>query len=133
MKSREKNKHSLLKLAKYLLPYKWLIGLCMILIIVINAAEILKPYVMKIIIDDFLTHNIEQHGLYSVTGMGTLYFIVIFIGSVCTLLQARIINKIGQKILNVLRINVFSKISRMSLSAFDRYSSGRLLTRATNE
>ncbi len=133
MKSREKNKHSLLKLAKYLLPYKWLIGLCMILIIVINAAEILKPYVMKIIIDDFLTHNIEQHGLYSVTGMGTLYFIVIFIGSVCTLLQARIINKIGQKILNVLRINVFSKISRMSLSAFDRYSSGRLLTRATND
>ncbi len=133
MKPREKNKHSLLKLAKYLLPYKWLIGLCILLIIVVNAAEILKPYVMKVIIDDFLTHNMEQHGLYSVTGMGVLYFTVIFIGAACALLQARIINKIGQKILNVLRINVFSKITRMSLSAFDRYSSGRLLTRATND
>ena len=133
MKQKVKNNHSLLKLAKYLLPYKWLIGLCIILIILVNAAEILKPYVMKIIIDDFLTHNMEQHGIYSVTGMGILYFVVIFIGAVCALMQARIINKIGQKILNVLRINVFSKISRMSLAAFDRYSSGRLLTRATND
>lgn len=133
MKRREKNKHSLFKLAKYLLPYKWLIGLCIILIIIVNAAEILKPYVMKIIIDDFLTNNAEQHGLYSVVGMGILYFVVIFIGAICALMQARIINKIGQKILNVLRIDVFSKISRMSLSAFDRYSSGRLLTRATND
>ncbi len=129
----EKNKHSLLKLARYLLPYKWLIGLCVILIILVNSAEILKPYVMKIIIDDFLRNSVEQYGLYSVTGMGILYFVVIFIGAVCALAQARIINRIGQKILNTLRIKVFSKISHMSLSGFDRYSSGRLLTRATND
>ncbi len=126
-------RHSLLKLAKMLIPYKWILLACVLLTVMVNLAEILKPYVMKIIIDDFLTSGIAQHGLYSITGMGLLYFVMIALGAVCSLMHTRLINKVGQKILNVLRVKVFTHINRMPLAAFDRYSSGRLITRATND
>ncbi|MGI6260929.1 MAG: ABC transporter ATP-binding protein [Acutalibacteraceae bacterium] len=126
-------RHSLFKLAGRMAPFKWGFALCMVLTVAANGAELLKPYVMAIIIDDFLRGGAQQHGWYSVVGMGTTYFLLIASGAVCTLLHTRLINRIGQKILNRLRIEVFSAIERMSLPAFDRYTSGRLITRATND
>ena len=130
---RSASRHSLLKLAGRMKPFYWSFALCMALTVAANGAELLKPYVMSVIIDDFLRGGAQQHGLYSIDGMGTLYFSLIAAGAVCTLLHTRLINSIGQKILNRLRIDVFSAIEKMSLSAFDRYTSGRLITRATND
>lgn len=126
-------KHSLLKLAGRMAPFKWGFALCMLLTVAANGAELLKPYVMAVIIDDFLRGGAQQHGWYSVPGMGATYFLLIASGAVCTLLHTRLINRIGQKILNRLRIETFSAIEGMSLPAFDRYTSGRLITRATND
>ncbi|MDD6175060.1 MAG: ABC transporter ATP-binding protein [Firmicutes bacterium] len=126
-------RHSLFKLAGRMAPFKWGFALCMVLTVAANGAELLKPYVMAVIIDDFLRGGAQQHGWYSVAGMGITYFLLIAAGAVCTLLHTRLINRFGQKILNRLRIEVFSAIEKMSLPAFDRYTSGRLITRATND
>lgn len=127
------NRGSLMKLLTLMLPYRAPFCICLLLTVVVNAAEIFKPYVLKIIIDDFLRAGKPQHGLYSTTGMGVLYFLFIAAGALAAMGHTRLISRISQRILHELRCRVFDHISRMSLTAFDRYSSGRLLTRATND
>lgn len=127
------NRGSLLKLVKLMLPYRAAFIFCLLLTVVVNAAEVFKPVVMKIIIDDFLRYGAEQNGLYSVAGMGILYFLLMASGALATLGHSRLITRISQKILHGMRCKVFNHISRMTLTSFDRYSSGRLLTRATND
>ncbi len=127
------NAGSLGKLLVMLFPYWKLFLGCLLLTLLVNAAVIFKPAVLEIIIDDFLRNGESQHGLYSVTGMGVLYFLLTLLGAVAALCHSRLITRMGQRILHDMRCRVFKHISHMSLTAFDRYSSGRLLTRATND
>jgi len=47
--------------------------------------------------------------------------------------QVRIISRISQNILNKLRLDTFGTILRMPMRVLDRYGTGRLITRATND
>ncbi|HML46481.1 MAG TPA: ABC transporter transmembrane domain-containing protein, partial [Clostridia bacterium] len=47
--------------------------------------------------------------------------------------QARLIALVGQSVLHTMRMRVFAHIHRMPLSALDRFGTGRLITRATND
>ena len=127
------NAGSLGKLLVMLFPYWRLFLGCLLLTLAVNAAVIFKPAVMEVIIDDFLRDGVAQHGLYSVTGMGVLYFLLTLLGALAALWHSRLITRMGQRILHDMRCRVFRHISHMTLTAFDRYSSGRLLTRATND
>lgn len=127
------NRGNLLKLIRLMLPYRAAFAFCLLLTVVVNAAEVFKPVIMEIVIDDFLRYGKEQHGLYSIQGMGVVYFLLMSFGALAALGHTRLITRISQKILHDMRCKVFSHISRMNLTAFDEYSSGRLLTRATSD
>lgn len=126
-------KGNLLKLVSLMLPYKGLFTVCILLTITVNLADLVKPYLLKIIIDDFLDAGLPQHGVYSITGLGITYFGMTLIGAFCALSHTRLINRICHTLLHDMRLKVYKHISKMSLTSFDQYSSGRLLTRATND
>lgn len=127
------NTNSLAKLIQLLMPYRRSFYGCLLLTLLVNAAVVFKPAVMEVIIDDFLDKGVAQHGLYSVLGMGILYFLLTLVGALAALGHSRLLNRMSQRILHDMRCKVFHHISHMNLTAFDRYSSGRLLTRATND
>jgi len=93
----------------------------------------MKPYILKIVIDDFLINNKVEAGLYSISFMGILYMVIIAIGSLLTFAQINLMNYAGQQIISNLRRQVFSYIQHLPLPYLDKYSSGRLITRATND
>jgi len=99
----------------------------------VNGADLAKPYIMKIVIDDFLIENRPESGLYSITAMGVLYMLMIAASSIFSYIQANSMNYASQSIITDLRKRVFSHIQRLPLSILDKYSSGRLITRATND
>jgi len=115
------------------IPYWPKILICAVCVLLVNAAELVKPYIMKIVIDDFLLSHKPEHGLYSIPSMGVLYMIVIGAGSFLTVTQINLMNHVGQDIIMNLRRKVFAHIQRLPLSVLDKYSSGRLITRATND
>ncbi len=127
------NKSVLKPLLKLMQPHLWMLALTILCVLLVNLSDLAKPYVMEIAIDDFLIAKNAQSGLYSLTGLGILYFIVIAIGSFSALFQQRILARICQKILDDLRRKVFKHIHAMPLSEMDKMGSGRLLTRATND
>ena len=111
------------------------VALCGLLVIVVNAAEILKPYLMSMAVDDFLVPETPLAGRLFPTllYLGVTYYAVILVGSASAVWQGRLMTNVCQNILHSLRMRVFDHIHRMPLSDLDDMGSGRLYTRATND
>lgn len=124
---------SLRRLLRLTLPHMKKVVLASACVILVNAAKLIKPYILKLVIDDFLIKHVEQKGLYSITTMGILYFIVVAMGGFFSISQVNLINKAGQEIMRKLRARVFRTIQLMPLWYLDKTSSGKLITRATND
>ena len=131
---RAKDRHSsLVRLMILMKPYTGTLIICAICVLIVNLAELGKPYVAKIIIDDFLVGGQAQHGLYSITGMAVMYFVVALLGAAFSMTQVRLMARLSQNILNTMRQKVFDKILHMTMKALDKYGTGRLITRSTND
>lgn len=128
------NKRSnLIRLAGLMKPYLGAMLLCGLLVVMINAAELIKPLAAAVIIDDFITAGKEQSGLYSITGLGIAYFLLVVMSALFSIIQVRMITKISQAILHTMREKVFRQIQSLPVSTLDRYGTGRLITRSTND
>jgi ATP-binding cassette, subfamily B, multidrug efflux pump len=115
------------------LPHSKKIILAGFLVLLVNASLILKPYILKLVIDDFLVKHVTHYGAYSITSMGVLYFSVVIVGSLLTITQVNLINRAGQEIMRTLRSRVYKTIQLLPLSYLDKMSPGKLITRATND
>lgn len=126
-------RHSVLRLLKLMIPHRKAVILAALSVLLVNCAELMKPIILKIVIDDFLILNKTETGLYSITYMGILYMVIIVLGSLFTFVQINLMNHVGQQIISGLRRKVFNHIQHLPLSYLDKYSTGRLITRATND
>lgn len=137
LKHRSKNKihkiHSLKRLLSLTLPHMKKILLAAVCVVLVNAAELVKPYILKIVIDDFLINKTPETMFYSITSMGVLYFLIVALGGLFSFSQVNFINRAAQDIMKDLRTRVFNTIQLLPLSYLDKTSSGRLITRATND
>lgn len=115
------------------LPHMKKIVLAIICTLLVNAALLAKPYILKIVIDDFLIKHAAQKGFYSLTAMGILYFVVVVLSGFFSITQVNLINSAAQEILRGLRGQVFKTIQFLPLCYLDKTSSGSLITRATND
>ena len=130
---KKNNSSSLIRLAKMMKPYMKYLYFVFFCVLVSNLGVLVKPYLVKIIIDDFLTKGLPQNGIYSITGLGISYFLVVLISAGFTTAQRRTLARFGQAILHKLRADVMDHILHMPIKTLDRYGSGRLITRATND
>lgn len=121
------------RLLRLTLPHMKKVVLASACVLLVNAAQLIKPYILKLVIDDFLIKHVEQKGVYSITTMGILYFVVVAMGGFFSISQVNLINKAGQEIMRKLRTRVFKTIQLLPLSYLDKASSGKLITRATND
>jgi len=129
----EKSKSGIRGLIEWMLPYKGKFALCGLSVVIANVAELINPLLTAVIIDDFLTDGAAQHGIYSVTGIAIIYFLLLTLGSACNVFQSRLIAKVSQSILCQMRSAVFDKILHMSIRELDKNGTGRLITRSTND
>jgi ATP-binding cassette, subfamily B, multidrug efflux pump len=125
--------HSFKKLLTLALPHMKKIIAAAVCVVLVNIAQLVKPYILKVVIDDFLVEHKVQNGFYSITTMGIAYFAVVAFSGFFSISQINLINRAGQEIMRDLRSKVFKTIQLLPLSYLDKNSSGRLITRATND
>lgn len=124
-------KFQFLRLISYFRPYLPLLLLSMVFVFIINATVLLKPYIIKHVIDSYISKgNADTAAL---TAMGIIYFVMVVIGAVFGYAQNYMLTYIGQKIMFNIRNKLFTHIQHMSMSFFDKNSTGRILTRVTND
>jgi ATP-binding cassette subfamily B protein len=133
VKSTTSSTSSLKRLLSLNRPHWKRISLAALFVLLVNGALLLQPLILKVVIDDFLTQNKPQHGLYSLEAMGVAYFLVVLASGVFSILQVNLINRVGQEIMRGLRTRVFKTIQLLPLRSLDRTSTGSLITRATND
>jgi len=119
------------RLLSYFIPHIPLIILAVVIAFLINATVLLKPDILRRIIDDYLIPgNFDRS---AVNALGFWFFALIAGGALLNYLQQILLNYVGQSIMHKLRTDLFNKIQIMGMPFFDRFSSGRLLTRVTND
>lgn len=123
--------HNILRLAALMKPYAAKLVFCVFCVIIVNAAEIIKPLVAASVINDVLGSEDASGG--SVFGMGVIYFLIVAVGALFSITQVRTISRISQRILSDMRKKVFGKILHMPVPALDKHGTGRLITRSTND
>ncbi len=126
-------KSNLLRLASMMKPYAGKMLMAAAFVVIVSVCELIKPLAAAVVIDDFVRGGKLQHGLYSVTGLGGAYFLLSLVNACCTVVQARTINKVSQSILHTMREKVFRQIQSLPVSVLDKYGTGRLITRSTND
>jgi ATP-binding cassette subfamily B protein len=122
----------------YLRPYWTTFAFALAQVLFIGALEILKPWPLKIIIDNVLSGNPlswdfalswSSHTLLLVACVG-LVFIYLLLGGMRILNDYTTI-RIGQGMVNDLRRDLYSQIQRLSLSFHNRQQLGDLMYRIT--
>lgn len=121
------------RLLPFLKPQLKNLVLCLLMVLLVNAAELIKPYILEIVIDRYLTAERPDSGWDAVWFFALSYLLCAALSSLLSVTEAVKVNRMGQSILMDIRRRVFMHIQHMSMATLDRFSSGRLVTRATND
>jgi ATP-binding cassette subfamily B multidrug efflux pump len=121
--------HLMKRLLGYVKPYMKYVVFAILLNIVVAALGPVRPFLIKIAIDDYIV-NADHNGLLTISaflvGSLVLQAIIQYFLTYYTQLM-------GQKIIYDLRKKVFSHIQKLSLKFFDKTPIGRTVTRVTND
>ena len=121
------------RLLPFLKPQLKNLVLCLLMVLLVNAAELIKPYILEIVIDRYLAAGRPDSGWDAVWFFALSYLLCAALSSLLSVTEAVKVNRMGQSILMDIRRRVFTHIQHMSMATLDRFSSGRLVTRATND
>ncbi|MFC0558496.1 ABC transporter ATP-binding protein [Halalkalibacter alkalisediminis] len=119
------------RLLGYAKNHKKSLLLAFVLLLLATAAELIGPILVKIFIDDYLTPG--EFPFEPLLWLGILY-VVLHISSVfINYFQAFMFQTISLKIVQELRVDVFSNVERQGLKFFDKTPAGALISRITND
>ncbi|MCT7657544.1 ABC transporter ATP-binding protein [Mycobacterium deserti] len=120
-------------LGSLLRPYRVTVALLALVVIVENVARLSVPLLVQRGID---------HGIPPITNGGPAHTLLMIVGAlgVVVVVQAtsrmfflRRSGRIGQKVLLELRRRVFRHFQRLDIAFHERYTSGRVVSRSTND
>jgi ATP-binding cassette subfamily B multidrug efflux pump len=117
------------RLLSYAVRYWHLFVLAIFLLFASTAADLIRPFLMGLAIDDF----IKAGDTASLNRMGLYFLLLVIAGFLFNLFQIYVLSYAGQSIIFNLRQQLFSHLQRMPLSYFDKNPIGRLVTRVTND
>ena len=117
------------RLLLYLKPYRWHVVLAIFLAILVSSIGPLRPYITKIIIDDYIVVKNYEGMLPFII----LLFVTIFLQAILQYVLNYFTQWIGQKTIYNMRMQVFSHLQNLALKFFDNNPVGRLVTRVTSD
>lgn len=94
-------------------------------------AELLQPYLVKVVIDNHLLPGLEEAG--AIIGLSLLYLGLAVMEFIFSYLQNNLLQYAGQTIVARIRKDLFRQIAAQSMSFFDRIPSGSLITNVSSD
>ncbi|MCV7290465.1 ABC transporter ATP-binding protein [Mycolicibacterium wolinskyi] len=120
-------------LGSLLRPYRWTVGALALVVIVENVARLSVPILVQRGID---------RGIPPIIDGGPARELMVIVGTLCTVVVIQAVSRmfflrrsgrIGQEVLLELRRRVFRHFQRLDVAFHDRYTSGRVVSRSTND
>jgi ATP-binding cassette subfamily B protein/subfamily B ATP-binding cassette protein MsbA len=116
-------------LVEFLKPYYGQILISLVFMIIVTSASVSGPYFVKLAIDE----GIAKNDLVALRNIVLIYFGVSLIQVVTNIARVRLMSRVGQHVLYDVRMQMFNHLQKLSLSFYNRYSVGRVITRVIND
>ncbi|MFT8311455.1 MAG: ABC transporter ATP-binding protein [Sporolactobacillus sp.] len=119
------------RLLSYLKYFKKKVIITFIVLLIATGADVLGPIVMKVFIDDYLTPRVFP--VQPLILLGALFIGLYAISALFNYYQVISFQKIALNIIQIMRVEVFSKVQHLGLRFFDQTPGGSLVSRITND
>ncbi len=116
-------------LMRFAKPYTGQMIFALFLMIIVTIAAVSGPYFVKLAIDD----GIGKKDVNALKNIVLTYLVVSCVQLVTNFYRVRIMSRVGQHILYDVRMAMFNHLQKLSLSFYNRYSVGRVITRVIND
>ena len=117
------------KIMRFVNPYRITYYLLILSAILLSIFSTIQPYLLKIIIDDYIIKS-------DLDGLKMIIYLVVFILFLEVIFQFLFIyfaNWLGQTIVKDIRYNLFNRIINFKMSYYDKNPIGRLVTRTASD
>ncbi len=115
------------RLLRYVRPYRWLVVVSLVLLIVDGLLQLVGPYLTQRVIDVAL----PAHDTAMATHAALLFAGSLAVGFFAQFGETMLTTLLGQRVMRDLRDDVFAHLQRLPIRFFDRTPVGRLVTRTT--
>ncbi len=128
------------ELLPHVRPYLWMMGLTTFLVSLVTGYELLLPWLTQNAIDEFII-PVAGAGKFALMGIEitgftpfcALFGLVILSGFILDFCQTLFMEYTGQKIILNLRCVLFSHMTGLPVSYYDKNASGRLVARVAGD
>jgi ATP-binding cassette subfamily B multidrug efflux pump len=122
-------RNALMRLLPYLNPFKTVLILVLVFVLIYTILGLIGPYLMGVAIDKFIATK-DAAGLVKIAFvMLTVYLL----NNLFQAISAWLMSDVSQRALKQLRKDLFSHLQSLPISFFDRNPAGELMSRLTND
>ncbi len=131
------------RLLRYLKPYKWQTSIALAAIFLKVGADVLGPYLTRLVIDRYLApvkglHTpldrfLSSDALVGIAQIAAFYVGLMLFSFLLEYLQTYFMQWTGQKVMFDLRSQIFRHLQRLHVGFYDKNPVGRLVTRVTTD
>ena len=117
----------LLRTLKYILPYKKILVLVSVMMLVAAVVSLLPPRLLKVIVDKTVVE--KNYRELALVGGGLVLLSAVEILS--TFIQSRSMGRMGFQIITQIRTDIFDRLQLLSFDYFDNRPDGKIVVRVT--
>lgn len=129
--SEKEQRQILFRLLSYIKPHKKRLTMAFGLLLLTTLGDIYGPILVKVFIDNYLTPG--KMAFHPLLLLGSEYMGIQIVKVVFLFFQLVLFQEIALKIIQQLRIDVFSKVQSLGLKYFDQTPAGSIVSRVTND
>ena len=123
------NRRVVVRLLTYLRPYAGKMALAFVAMLFVTAFTLLNPYLLKVIVDQYIGAG-NQTGLLTASLMMVGSYVGLYLSNAS---QQYLLTWVSQKVLSNLRSELFRHLQRLSLSYHDTHIVGVTVSRVMND
>lgn len=101
--------------------------------VIIELLILSKPYLVKIVIDDFLSLGISEKGFISLNIIGIIYICIVILENSLDFFTRTQTNIMGEEILYTIRNKIYKYTQDANITFHDKTPAGKLFVRITND
>lgn len=130
--------NAFLRLLGYAKPHMKSMVICLVLVLLLTALELLRPIVIGDAIDKYITSEAAallgaEERFRGILQAAVIYFVILLALFICNRTQYKMLQELGQNIIYYMRNEVLAHVESLSMRFFDLTPVGTIVTRVTND
>ena len=129
----KKRKKTFKRIKSMIKPYWKTVVFVTILALLIDVLALAKPYLIRVLIDDFLKNGVEQKEFLSVSIIAYIYIGLVLMENFLDYFNSTRTNIIGESVVYDLRNKMYAYMEKASIKFHDKMPSGTLFVRIISD